>query len=79
VISGNVPLDVEAVKQRLLRHRPLTHHRPISAHLREIESGHGDYFKPEFFNTIAPISVIELTQRHAQKRTVIHFAELRKS
>jgi hypothetical protein len=47
-----MPLDVEAVKQRLLRHRPLTHHRPLSAHLSEIESGRRGYFKTEFFNTI---------------------------
>jgi hypothetical protein len=25
-----VPLQVEAVKQRLLHHRPLAHHRPVS-------------------------------------------------
>ncbi|WP_415640802.1 hypothetical protein, partial [Sphingomonas zeae] len=38
--------------QRLLRDRPLAHHRPVSAYLPKIESNHQRDCKRAFFNTI---------------------------
>ena len=55
VIRRNMILEAEAVKQRLLHHRPLAHHRPVSRFDTSIESERHDDFKPEFFNTIRPI------------------------
>jgi hypothetical protein len=40
-----MPLKAEAVEQRLLRHRALAHHRPISARLATIESDQQNYCK----------------------------------
>jgi hypothetical protein len=52
VIRRHVPLEAELVKQRLLRHRPLTHHQPVSAFLADTESGRHNHFKTDFFNGI---------------------------
>jgi hypothetical protein len=49
-----VSIQVKAVKQRLLRHRSLTHHRPTLRMLAMSESVDRRYFKAEFFNTIHP-------------------------
>jgi len=35
-----------------LRHRPLTHHQPVSAFLADTESGRHNHFKTDFFNGI---------------------------
>ena len=35
MICRNVPLQVEAVEQRLLRHHPLTHHRSVTSQWAE--------------------------------------------
>ncbi|PAV72877.1 hypothetical protein WR25_24559 [Diploscapter pachys] len=48
MIRRHVPLQAEAVKQRLLRHRPLAPHRPVSAYLAEIESDHQHHCKTAF-------------------------------
>ncbi len=55
VVRRDVPLQVEAVEQRLLRHRPLAHHRLVSASLANIESDHQRYCKTAFFNTNAHV------------------------
>jgi hypothetical protein len=36
MIARDVPLQVEAVEQRFLRHRSLTHHRLVSARSRKL-------------------------------------------
>jgi hypothetical protein len=35
MIRRHVPLKVKALEQRLLRHRPFAHHRPVSASLQK--------------------------------------------
>jgi hypothetical protein len=52
MVRRHVPLQAEAVEQRLLCYRPLSHHRPVSRTCGNIESAPGDYFNPAFFNTI---------------------------
>jgi hypothetical protein len=52
MVRRHVPLQAEAVEQRLLRYRPLAHHRPVSAYLPKIESNHQRDCKRAFFNTI---------------------------
>ena len=54
MIRRDVILEAEAVKQRLLHHRPLAHHQPVSRFGRSIESEHHPNFKRAFFNTIRP-------------------------
>jgi hypothetical protein len=49
MIRRHVPLQAEAVEERILRHRPLAHHRPVSTRLAAIESDHHQYCKPAFF------------------------------
>jgi len=48
VIRGNMPLQTEAVEQRLLRHRPLAHHRPVSARSRKLNQDSGATSRPTF-------------------------------
>src|SRR4051812_17226789 len=48
----HMPLQVEAVEQRLLRHRPLAHHRLTLRLLAKSESDHQRNFKADFFNRI---------------------------
>ena len=52
VILRHVALQAEAVEQRLLHHRPLTHHGSPPALRRRIESEASHRRKAEFFNTI---------------------------
>ncbi len=52
VIRRDMILKAEAVKQRLLHHRPLAHHQLVSRIDTSIESERHDNFKQEFFNTI---------------------------
>src|SRR6187402_1783309 len=52
MVRRHMSIQVEAVKQRLLRHRSLTHHRPTLRMLAMSESVDRRYFKTEFFNTI---------------------------
>ncbi len=63
VICRHMPLQAEAVEQRLLRYRPLAHHRPVSAHLAKIESDQQHYCKTAFFNTIHPTADIRVSQK----------------
>ncbi len=60
MVVWHMPLQAEAVEQRLLRHRPLAHHRPVSARLAKIKSDHRHHCKADFFNTIGP----KQTKRH---------------
>src|SRR5579864_5410403 len=53
VIRRDVLLQVEAVEQRFLHHRPFTHHCRHSLGTDTSESGRGGG-KREFFNTIKP-------------------------
>jgi dienelactone hydrolase len=55
MVCRHVPLKVEAIERRLLRHRPLAHHR---------------HFKREFFNRIASIADIKNVVRWAEKNPV---------
>ena len=50
VIVGDVPLEAEAVKQRLLHHPPLAHHRPNLLQPSRRESAHRRLNQAEFFN-----------------------------
>ena len=56
-------IQVEAVKQRLLRHHSLTHHRPALRMLAMSESVDRRHFKAEFFNRIRRIA--DRCMRHA--------------
>ena len=58
VIARHMILDAEAVEQRLLHHRPLAHHRTVSAYLRITESGLQHDRKREFFNRIHPTQAV---------------------
>ena len=58
-----MPLQAEALEQRLLRHRPLAHHRSVSARLAAIESNRQHYFKAAFFNTIDHLRTFARTRR----------------
>ena len=55
VIRRHMTLEAEALEQRLLHHRPLAHHPPISRFDTSIESDRHGNFKREFFNTIHPL------------------------
>jgi hypothetical protein len=48
VIVGDVPLEAEAVKQRLLHHPPLAHHRPNLLPLNRRESAPATPIKRSF-------------------------------
>ncbi len=52
MIVRNVALQAEAVEQRLLHHRPLTHHGSPPALRTTSESEASHRRKREFFNTI---------------------------
>src|SRR3546814_20743103 len=54
VIRRDMVLEAEAVEQRLLHHRPLTHHQPSPA-AGTTESDHQHDFNADFFNTIRPL------------------------
>ena len=51
VIVGDMPLEAEAVEQRLLHHPPLAHHRPISCS-KENRISDRRQDQAEFFNAI---------------------------
>jgi hypothetical protein len=51
-----MPLKVKSLEQRLLRYRPLAHHRRFSRTCGNTDSAAGDYFKPAFLNTLGRIA-----------------------
>ena len=51
VIVGDMPLEAEAVEQRLLHHPPLAHHRPNLLFQRE-QNQRQRQDQAEFFNAI---------------------------
>jgi len=48
VTDGDVPIETEAVKQRLLHQPPFAHHRSNLLHSSRRESAFGASFKPTF-------------------------------
>src|SRR6187200_3457760 len=70
MVRRHMSIQVEAVKQRLLRHRSLTHHRPTLRMLAMSESVDRRYFKTEFFNTIRRKAAVRHLQ--ADDRSVLN-------
>jgi hypothetical protein len=52
MVGRHMSLQAEPVEQRLLRRRPPTRHRSVSARPTKIESAASHYFRADFFNTI---------------------------
>jgi hypothetical protein len=61
MIRWHMPLQVEALEQRFLRHRPLAHHRFTLRPLAKTESDHQRHFKPDFFNGIGALAASPLS------------------
>ena len=62
-----MPLHAEAVEQRLLRHRPLAHHRPVSDICRNTESADTHDFKPDLFNEMGAKRTLKRPHSHSDK------------
>jgi hypothetical protein len=67
VIRRHVALEVEAIEQRLLRHRSLAHHRLVSRIYESIESAPYEDFNPEFFNKIGELQSYISRERTYQR------------
>ncbi|PAV71429.1 hypothetical protein WR25_21333 [Diploscapter pachys] len=84
MVRRHAPLQADAVGQRLLRHRPLAPHRPVSAHCAKIESDHRHDCKTAFlqrnraeaatlpFRHEDPVSAIQDRRRRSQHPPFVH-------